>query len=247
MTNISLLDMKKTKKRNVRESIIAVLGRKFPLSMRKIFNEINKEYKLGVTYQAVFKLIKEMTQECILKKEDKEYMLNIDWITQLEDEIKIIKGNYASHLTVCKQDSKEIKDRIEDFIMQLGPVLKNYIGNDKSCIITLSGTGYYYALNLWKYLQREGKDVRFVEIKKMDLTAGKRINLYIDDFENRKVLVVDYGIFSGSIYKSLIEMIKPLRNKFKIKDVKFIVDIDLIGLADFAITKTSVLNNKRII
>ncbi|MBM3233910.1 hypothetical protein FJZ19_02325 [Candidatus Pacearchaeota archaeon] len=244
MANISLLEMRKTKKRNVREAIISVLGRKFPLSIKKIFFEINKEYKLGVTYQAVFKLINEMLEENILVKSNREYKLNINWINRLENELAIIKKNYVGE---DKKSDTQIQDRINEFIAVIGPKLKEYLDNDKSCIITLSGTGYYYALNLWKYLLKEGIDVKFMNLNKTDLTAGKRIKFNKEDFQNRKVLIVDYGIFSGSIYKLLMDVIKPLKNKFKIIDIKFIVDIDLVGLADFSVVKTSSLSNTRVI
>ena len=94
--NISILDMGKTKKRNVRESIISILSRDYPLSIRKIYNSVKKEYKLDVTYQAVFKLVKEMLGDNILQKADSEmeYQLNIEWIKQLEDELRIIKEKY---------------------------------------------------------------------------------------------------------------------------------------------------------
>ncbi len=243
MTNLSLLEMGKIKKRSVRETIISILSKEFPLNIKKIYNKIKKEYNLGVTYQAVFKLIKEMLEDGILKKNDKEYQLNLEWIKELENELNIIKKNYLKE----SEATEPFQDRINKFISELGPKIKEYIGKDEACVVTLSGTGYYYALNLWKYLQREGKNVNFIEIKKIDLTSGKKINFNRKDLENKKILIVDYGIFSGSFYKLLIDTIKPLRNRYKIKDIKFIVDIDLVGLSDFAVTKTSMFESKRII
>ena len=140
-----------------------------------------------------------------------------------------------------------MQDRINDFIAKMGPKLKTYLGKDKCCIVTLSGTGYYYALNTWKYFSREGIDVKFVNVDKSDMSSGKQIKFNEEDFSNRKVLIIDYGIFSGTAYKFLMNLIKNLKKKFKIIDIKFVADIDLTGLSDFSMIQTSSLNNPRII
>ena len=201
---ISLLDMGKTKKRNVRESIIAVLSREFPLSIKKIYNKVKKEYGLDVTYQAVFKLVKEMVDDKVIEKDNSEYKLNMNWIKQLEDEITVIKSKYVGE---NKKSENSMQDRINDFIAKMGPKLKTYLGKDKCCIVTLSGTGYYYALNTWKYFSREGIDVKFVNVDKSDMSSGKQIKFNEEDFSNRKVLIIDYGIFSGTAYKFLMNLI----------------------------------------
>jgi hypothetical protein len=188
-----------------------------------------------------------MIEDNVLEKSDKEYKLNMGWIKDLENEVSIIKKSYINEKLDSRENNKEIKDRIQEFIIKMSPILSDYIGKDNACIITLSGTGYYYGLNLWKHLQREGRNIKFIEVNKLDLTSGKKIRFNAKDLENRKVLLVDYGIFSGSVYKLLTDTIKPLKNKFKIKDIKFAVDIDLTGLSDFAVTRTSTLNNRRIV
>lgn len=229
MTNISLLEMRKTKKRNVREAIISVLGRKFPLNMKKIYNEINKEYKLGVTYQAVFKLIKEMTEENILEKSDREYKLNINWIKQLENELDIIKKIYSEE----KQETNSVQSRINEFVAKLGPKIRKYIGKDNACIVGISGGGKLFAMSLLKYLLREGLNARYVEIDWLSQKHGNKI-LAMEDVKNRKVILVDSEVYSGTTYRVIMEKLNKVRTKLKIKEIKFVADRDLAGLADFA-------------
>ena len=95
MTGISLLEMGKTKKRNVRETIISILSREYPLSIKKIFNKVKKEYHLDVTYQAVFKLIKEMIEDSVLEKSDKEYKLNFHMSPEAVEWFKTIMLKYG--------------------------------------------------------------------------------------------------------------------------------------------------------
>jgi hypothetical protein len=178
-----------------------------------------------------------MLDDNILEKSEKEYKLNMDWIRQLENELAVIKKNYGPSRKNKKAETT-MKDRINNFIAIIGPRVKDYLGDDKCIILSPSGTGQYYGLNLWKYLGREGKDAKYIILDKMDVNSGKKINFKEGDFHNRKVLIVDYGIFSGSIYKMIIDILKPLKKRFKIKDIKCAVDIDLLNLADFSVTSS---------
>ena len=232
--SISLLEMGKTKKRNAREAIISILSRKFPLSIKKIYNEVKKEYHLDITYQAVFKLIKEMSEDSILEKLDKEYKLNINWIKQLEDELDIIKHSYLK-----SEDSNEdyYKEDANKFIIELAPKIIDYIGKDEICIVGISGVGNHYANALWKYLLKEGKKVNFVELNKSSLLKEKTIRLDKKDFENKKVIIIDKAIFSGNIYRLSTNKINSLKNRLKIKGIKYAVNYDSLDLADFSVSK----------
>jgi len=233
MANISLLDMKKTKKRNVREAIISVLGRKFPLSIKKIYNEINKEYKLGVTYQAVFKLIKEMAEENMLDKIEKEYQLNMGWIKDLENELSIIKKNYTGEKP--KEDS--MQKRTNKFVSKLGPEIKEYAGKDKVCIIGVSGGGRIFGMALFKYLLRESINAKYFDINWIDQLSKGRALLKKEGVRSKKIILVDSEIYSGKTYEIVMAYMNKIKEKFNIKEIKFVVDRDVAGLADFSVTK----------
>lgn len=235
MVNISLLEMGRTKKRNVREAVISILGRNFPLTIRKIYNQVNKEYHLGVTYQAVFKILKELTEDCIVQKENKEYRLDMNWIKQLENELEVIKHNYGGSE---KSEEKE-QSRINSFIAEIGPKIMEYAGHDNICIVGLIGSGHgdKYAISMWRYLLRERKNANFVELSRYSLIKSEPIKLSQKDFENRKVIIVDDEIIGGTNYRLSMKRLSSLKGKLKIKDIKYAVYKDAAGLADFSLKK----------
>jgi hypoxanthine-guanine phosphoribosyltransferase len=224
--------MGKTKKRNVRESIISVLSRDYPLSIRKIYNSVKKEYKLDVTYQAVFKLVKEMLEDGILQNSDSkmEYQLNMGWIKQLEDELNIIKKSYGS----SKEDkTKETQENISLFISEVAPKIKAYINQDRSAVIGISGGGRLYGMALWKYITREGKDSKYIDYDTVEEVNRKGIGLKKEDVEGKKVIIVDSAIYSGRTLQTVMKKINLYKKKLGIKEIKFAVDKDHSGLADF--------------
>lgn len=229
MANISLLDMGKIKKRTVRETIISILSKEFPLNIKKIYSKIKKEYNLGVTYQAVFKIMKEMQEDNILEKSDKEYKLNINWIKDLENELEIIKKNYLSKKVL----EEPLQNRINSFVSKLGPKIKNYVGKEEVCIIGISGPGKFFAIAISKYLLKEGIKVNYIELNKDKQQSQEKLILQKKDLENKKVIIVDRAIYSGKIFNNIMEKLSKVKKSFNIKDIKFIVDEDLLGLSDF--------------
>lgn len=230
MTNISLLEMGKVKKRNVREAIISILGREYPLSIRKIYNKVKKEYNLDVTYQAVFKIIKELVGDRVLEKSEKEYKLNIEWIKELENEINLLKRNYLKD----KDASNEpLQKRINEFISELGPRIKEYIGKDEALIVGVSGGGKFFAMALLKYLLREGSNVKYSEVN-WHSRSDEKLLFKRSEVENKKVILVDSEIYSGITFRVIMEKLNKIKKRFKIKDIKFVADRDILGLADFS-------------
>lgn len=228
---VSLLEMGKTKKRNVRECVISVLSRHFPLSIRKIYHHVKKDYHLEVTYQAVFKLMKEMVDDGILEKSDMEYKLNIEWIKQLEDELRTIKANYGGE----RGDKvREIQHNITLFVAEVGPLIRNYIGDDKVCVLGISGGGRFFGMALWKYLAREGVDSKYVDYDPVEEASKVGIGIKKDDSEGRKMIIVDSAIYGGKTYEAIMRKIHKFKNSLKIKEIKYAVDKDMAGLADFS-------------
>ncbi len=234
MSNISLLEMSKTKKRGAREAIISILSREFPMTIKKLYNKAKKEYNFGVTYQAVFKLVKGMVDDDILEKLDNEYKLNINWVRQLKNEIDIIERNYLGKSEISGADEQSA---VNEFVSKMGPRLKDYLGKDKACIVGVSGLGARYAIPIWKYLKKDGLDVNFVELNKAVLIRNEPIKLNMKDFENRKVVIIDYAIYGGTNYRLSTGRLSSLKKKFKIIEIKYAVNYDSLGLADFSLNK----------
>lgn len=71
--------------KTTKELVILILTREWPLPIKKIYNEVKKESKQNLTYQAIHKTLKQLVDESILLKKQKKYALNPEWIQALKD------------------------------------------------------------------------------------------------------------------------------------------------------------------
>jgi len=81
--------------KTVNELIIEILANDFPLTTKALHSRILKFYAKQVSYQAVFKSLKLLLNNGIVKREGKYYLLSIEWInnaknffSQLEEQYK---------------------------------------------------------------------------------------------------------------------------------------------------------------
>ena len=94
--------------KNVKSAIINILSIDWPLSLKKIYNIINKKYSLGVTYQAVHKAVNLLIKKDILIKNNREYSLNKEWITQLKEFSNKLDLAYTQKIPITKLNLVEI-------------------------------------------------------------------------------------------------------------------------------------------
>ena len=98
------MEEKTTKKR-----IIEILSKEWPLTAKKIYNNLKKEYSLSITYQAVHKTMDQLVEKKVLIKKEREYIVNVKWLEGIEEFIENIKSEYAKnmHLFGIKNFNKE--------------------------------------------------------------------------------------------------------------------------------------------
>jgi len=118
---------------------------------------------------------------------------------------------------------------IKKFISGVGQDIKKYIDNDKTCIIGFGDDGVFYAEGLFQWLLKEGKKA---ELTLMDDACE---GLEESKLKGTKVLIVDNDIITGSGYRKAMEKIREKKEKLNIKDIKFAVLCDRVGLADFSV------------
>ncbi|MBI3035502.1 hypothetical protein HYY71_04205 [Candidatus Woesearchaeota archaeon] len=93
--NITLPQLDKEKK--AKDLVISVLAMNYPLSSKKIYNEIKRRFGYSVTYQAIHKSVLQLLEQGVLVKEDKEYSINMQWIDELINFVETMKENYETH------------------------------------------------------------------------------------------------------------------------------------------------------
>jgi len=118
---------------------------------------------------------------------------------------------------------------IKKFVSGVGQDIKKYIGKNQACIIGLGDDGFFYGTGLYQWLKKDNKKV---ELTFMDDEGN---GLEEDKLKGRKVLIVDNDIISGKAYHKAVEVIREKKERLKIKDIKFAVLCDRIGLADFVV------------
>ena len=68
---------------STKEKIIEILSEEWPLSAKKIYNKLTKNYRLSLTYQATHKALKELNENNILEKRKEGYLPNKEWVKKL--------------------------------------------------------------------------------------------------------------------------------------------------------------------
>jgi len=72
------------KKSGTRDLIIEVLSEQWPLSTKEIFNKIKKDSSFSGSYQAVHKVLLQMVESDVLKREEKKFQFNKEWIDKIK-------------------------------------------------------------------------------------------------------------------------------------------------------------------
>lgn len=82
-------------KGNSKELIVQILSEEWPLNLKKIHSKMKKQGK-NVSYQAIHKTLKEMVANYVIKKDGREYQINMEWVCSVKKICSIINNRYAS-------------------------------------------------------------------------------------------------------------------------------------------------------
>ena len=105
--NITLPEPNKPK--STKDQIINILTRKYPLKTKTIYSSMKKEYASSVTYQAIHKLLKELVDEGVVKKENLSYEINPDWLKRVGDFLSFVEQSYKNQKPLVPGPSKVSK------------------------------------------------------------------------------------------------------------------------------------------
>jgi len=86
-----VLDSPRTK-----NQIITILSETWPLSAKEIYNQLQRKHSFLGSYQAVHKMVQQMTQEGILEKQENKHQISTEWAKNfstfakhLEEKLKV--------------------------------------------------------------------------------------------------------------------------------------------------------------
>jgi hypothetical protein len=92
---------------STKQKIIIILTDEWPLTAKKIYNRLQKEFKTNITYQAVHKIIKELTIENIIVKNVNTYKLNIEWIQNSKRLMTELEKKYLENEKIKISENSE--------------------------------------------------------------------------------------------------------------------------------------------
>lgn len=211
-----MLDLFSTQqKKTLRSMILDILSNEWPLTSKKIYNRLKKKYNIQVTYQAVFKTIKELQSTGVLDADgNKSYSLNINWIKQVFEFSNKLKTRYEHGIifsperllngeitTVTFENLFHFYDSVMDLFFELSFYDKNM---------------YVYFYHMWWAISFEGE--RFLKFKR-----------FADKFDSFVICKNDtYGDrINGEFYNTFKTISMSKYN------VDFDSNCDLIVVGDF--------------
>lgn len=72
-------------KLSTRDMVVSVLSSDSPLTAKKTYNKIVKDFSANLTYQAVFLSLKELSKHGILARNPDGYSINPEWVSKLRE------------------------------------------------------------------------------------------------------------------------------------------------------------------
>ncbi len=104
MVNVLILVGSTNRRKSVKFAIVEILSMEWPLSLKALHYLLSKKYALNVSYQAVHKAIKQLTENQIVEKDNRYYLLNMAWISKVKDFGKETELAYSSDTNFYKNE-----------------------------------------------------------------------------------------------------------------------------------------------
>lgn len=80
--------------KNSKDAIITALTTEWPLTIKKIYNKLKKQFGYSSTYQSVYKSVQELKEKEIIRENKEGFEINIEWIKKLQSFTDIVETNY---------------------------------------------------------------------------------------------------------------------------------------------------------
>ncbi|MBU0757507.1 MAG: hypothetical protein KKF44_05550 [Nanoarchaeota archaeon] len=94
---------------STKDKIVQILADSPGIKTKRIHFLLKKKYGVQVTYQAVHKLVKQMSSHGVVVEEERKYMINSNWIHELKHFIRSVEKNVGTN---AASESKIIHQKI---------------------------------------------------------------------------------------------------------------------------------------
>jgi len=143
---------------STKDIIVKILSEEFPLSLPKIKNILQKKFHKSISYQGIYKELNKLIEAKIVTKEEKQYMLNKDWILKVNQYSKEVYLKYNNKITHSIKDILNLKKEgdtmtlefdsyfeIDKFFIDFLMIFNNYFDKKDSILM-------HYRNNWWPFL-----------------------------------------------------------------------------------------------
>lgn len=196
---------------STKDAIISILGTRWPLSLKQIFQIAKKEYAISASYQAIHKMLNLLLAEGVVVKEETGYSLNPDWIKKIK--------SFGDQLDRVYSKSSNFKDFQNKDIINL--YFNNFIDMARFIIHTFHGD--------FPNLGNKPKVA-------MMWHAWMPIGANESDFEQlKKIFIVPYyGLYRGNTALDIFanQMLVKLGKK-SLQNVDYPADGDILVQGDY--------------
>ncbi len=112
-----------TKEENTKNKIIEILSENWPLTAKQIYNRLQRNYAISVSYQAVHKQLKQMMEEKNISKTQSEYIINEEWIKKIQNNAELIAEkikNKQKGTNLIEMNERESRNFVFKGILEIG-------------------------------------------------------------------------------------------------------------------------------
>lgn len=241
MLNVSLIQTNGSPK-TIRDAIVSLLSEEWPLSAKQILNRGRKEFGFSVSSQAVYKALKQLENESIIRKNGEGYLLDFQWIKKTRQIVEELHQTYSlyNENNHDRQNSFSVSTLHEADKFLLNLILRQQPTNTKESPLIMHWSHYWVPLLLSLNDYKKIKD-EFIRFEVFGLVRGNTlIDRWCQDFWTKAGVQSKCGIDVAStcdllVYgDTVIQIFYPEEIKKNLEEffstVTKIEDLDLYAL-----------------
>jgi hypothetical protein len=136
------------KPKTIKDAVILALSKEWPLTARKLYGIARKNYGFAVTYQAVYKVLRQMLEEGMLLRDGKEYSISPLWIEKNKEFYEKLGARHFKKESFTENFVFNTMAEVDDFLINFGTKV---IPMDEKSVICLEWDHFWTPL----FLKRE--------------------------------------------------------------------------------------------
>ncbi|MBI2675433.1 MAG: hypothetical protein HYX24_03175 [Candidatus Aenigmarchaeota archaeon] len=153
-------------RKSVRNAIIDILSVERSLTAKKIYNRvrINGHH---VSYQAVHKTLKEMTEAGVLIRQGKEYTISLSWVETINQFANKMKSVYSQTITAMEVLFKDHSNLTFNTVMEMYRYFLEFLSSERCRQVMGEDISLGYLNHMWfSFIGTEDEQQQFREFMK---------------------------------------------------------------------------------